>query len=194
MIDHAGDVAGGKHLGVGHCLQRVGHLNEPVGIQREAGFAQPGRAAGARDPDDFVGVHAFRRPPCAGAVADTWIDLGIAAQVHAALGQHALERAAHRRIVGAQNRRAAGQQVEAQFVRIASQRAQFVAQAVLHRQRQLDAAGAAADHGDARGAGVLAHALEQLQPALVEAVDRLDRHGVLGRAGDMRSFAAWSRC
>ena len=40
-------------------LQGVAHLNETVRIQREAGFAQPRRAAGARDPDDLVGVHGF---------------------------------------------------------------------------------------------------------------------------------------
>ena len=182
MAHHAGDVACGKHLRVGHGLQGVGYLNETVRIQSEAGFAQPGRAAGARDPDDFVGVHCFagHRPQ---ARRRYLFDLGVAAQNDTAFGQHPLEGAAHRIIVGRQYDRVAGQQVEAEFLRVAPRCAQLVAQAVLHGQRQFDPAGAGADDRDAPDPGVLAHALEQQLPALVEIVDRFHRHGVLGRAG-----------
>ena len=63
-----------------------------------------------------------------------------------------------------------------------------MAQAVLHRQRQLDAACPRADQGDARFARVPLHALQQRQPAVVEQMNRLDRHRVLGGAGHLAHF------
>ena len=55
---------------------------------------------------------------------------------------------------------------------------------ILRRERQLDAAGAAADHREAQPRH-LAGAGEQRLPARRETGDRLDRDRVLGRAGDI---------
>jgi hypothetical protein len=84
-------------------------------------------------------------------------------------------------------------QVKVQFVRIAPQQPELAAQPVLHRQRQLDAAGAGPTTAIVVVPAWFAHALEQRQPALVETMDRLDRHGVLGGARTGRP-AASSRC
>ena len=157
VVHHAGDVACGEHPGVGQRLQGVAHLNEPVRIEREAGVAQPWRAAGARDPDDFVGIHAFAARRLQ-ARRRYRVDIGAAMQGYTAFGQYPLECDGAQSVVGRQDHRIAGEQVEAKLIRVASPCAQLLAQAVLHRQSQFDPAGAAADHGDAHGAGVLAHA------------------------------------
>ncbi len=102
--------------------------------------------------------------------------------------------AAHRGVVGGQDALARFQQVKAQLLRVAAEPDQFVAQAVLHREGQLDAARAGADHRDARDSGVPAHALQQRQPARVEGVDRLDRHRMRRGAFHAVHAAAWSRC
>ena len=134
-------------------------------------------------------VRVRRRP------AATCDDFGAAMHRDAALGQHLARRPARTAaLCVGRMLRVGGKEMAAQFVRVAAQRRQFAAQAVLHRQRQLDTAGAGADHGDGRRPGVAANALEQGQPAFVEAADRLDRHGVLGRAGDVRRAAASNRC
>ena len=193
LAGHRRTVAGGEDQRIGHALQGVAHADEAFAssaspVSRSHG-APPAWVTQTISSASRVSPPRVRRPPPA-----TAIDFGVAMHRDAAFGQHPLEGAAHRRVVGRQDVRVGGKEVKAQFVRVAPQRAQFVAQPVLHRQRQLDAAGAAADHGDARGPGMPAHALEQRQPALVEAVDRLDRHRVLGGAGDVGKSAAWSRC
>ena len=102
---------------------------------------------------------------------------------HPAAVELALEGLAHPRRVGRQQLGSSGKQVEFQFIRVAAHGRKLIAQAVLHGQRQLHPAGATADGDDARGPGMLAHALEQRQPAIIETVNGLDRHRVLGRTG-----------
>ena len=102
--------------------------------------------------------------------------------VHAAIGEHPLEPSPHPGIVGGQQPGPRRQQVEHEPGGIAPEGATLGAQAVLHRQQQLDAARAPAHDGDAQRPGVRAHPFEQRLPARIEVVDRLDRHDVLGGA------------
>jgi hypothetical protein len=101
----------------------------------------------------------------------------------AAFGEHAFEGAAHGGIVRRQDPRSA----ENRWKRSSSGAAQRGVSSLRRRNciasSQFDAARAGADHGDRRRAGVVADAVEQRQPAFVEAADRLHRHRVLGGAG-----------
>jgi hypothetical protein len=121
-----------------------------------------------------VPSRACRRP------AATWMTSALQRTLTPRAAARLRRRGARRRCASA-GFRLGRKQVEAQFVGVAPQR-QFPAQAVLHGQRQFHAGGAGADHGDGGGAGVGAHALEQCQPAFVEAADRLHRHRVFGGA------------
>ena len=180
--NHAGNVAGRKHARISHALQLFIDLDEAALVQRQPGLLQPGCAAGLRDPDDFVHRHA----PAVGGLQRLVRDLRDAAAAvrdHLPLGQNGCKAAPHAGAVRGQNLRAAGEEVKAQLVRVAAQRAQFAPQPVLHGQRQLDPARATAHQRNARLARVQAHAFEQGQPAFVEQVNRLDGHRVLGRTG-----------
>jgi hypothetical protein len=95
-------------------------------------------------------------------------NFGVAVDDDRALDEHLLESAPHPRIVRRQNLALGGKKVEAQFVGVAPEQAEFLAQAILHGQRQLDATGAGANNSDGRRPGVPANALQQGQPALVE--------------------------
>ncbi len=106
-------------------------------------------------------------------------------QDDAAFGEDPLECCAHAVVVGRQDVRAAGQEVKGKFVRVAPSGAQFVAQPKLHGECQFDAARTATDHRNPGRTRVIADPFQQPLPASVEAVDRLDRHGVLGRAGNL---------
>ena len=72
---------------------------------------------------------------------------------------------------------------------VSAQRFEFILQAVLHGQQQLDAASTRAHHGHAQNTlGVLLHPVQQCQPALVELVDGFDRHHMprsTGHAGQL---------
>ena len=74
--------------------------------------------------------------------------------------------------------------MEAQLVGIAPACQQLVAQAILHGQGHLDAAGAGADDSDRGRPGMAADPCQQGQPAFVETPDRLDRHDVFACPGD----------
>jgi hypothetical protein len=165
-IDHRRTVAGGEHQRIRLALQRVADADETALVQRQSGIAQPGRAPGLGDPDDFVG----RKTRAAARLQATCVDpghFGIAMHGHATLGEHAFEGAAHGGVVGRQDMRLGGKKVKARRIAGTAQRGEFAAQAVLHRQQQLDAARPGPDHRDRGGAGVTAHAIEQRQPAIV---------------------------
>ena len=97
-------VAGGEDPRVGLGLQRLADADEAVRVEREAGGAEPGRAACLRDPDDLVGRERLAAARAQGARLDG-DDFGVAVHDDAARGQHALERTAHRRVVRRQDRR-----------------------------------------------------------------------------------------
>ena len=152
MVDHGGAVAGGEDQRIGLALQGVADADEASVVERQAGVAQPGGAAGLRDPDDLVGGQhvagarlqaAGRRPAVTSAPRWTLTPRSPSTR------SKALRTAALcvGRICGVGR-----EQVEAQLVGVAPQRAQLVAQPVLHGQGQFDAAGAGADHGDRRRA------------------------------------------
>ena len=192
-VDPRCAVTGGEDERVGFGLQGVAHPDEAGRIQRQAGAGQPGGAAGLGDPDDFIGRHALAALGLQAVFSDLH-DFGFDMQRDAALGQHVFESAPHGGVVRGQDARTGGEQVHAQLVRVAPLRAQFAAQAVLHGQRQFDAAGSGADHRHRGDAGVIAHPFQQRQPALVELADRLHRHGMrvgtrhmaqLGRRADV---------
>ena len=143
---------------------------------------QPLGATGLSDPHDFVCGHGLA---CGGgerALAHLR-HLGPGVQVHAPLGQHAGEVFAHPGVVRGHHLRPAGEEVKHQIVGVAAQGFQLGAQAELHGQRQLHAARATAHQRDGGAAGVLAHALQQRQPAGVEIQNGFDRYRVLGRTG-----------
>ena len=182
---HGRDVSGCKNGRVGQGLQRVTDLDEAPRVQRQPGVLQPRRTAGLGHPHDLVGLHhqavgtqqAFRRHLG---------DLGIQVQFHRALDEHALKALAHARVVGGQNRGASAEQHKRQQVRVAAQRLQLIAQAVLHGQQQLHTARPAAHHGNAQHAlRVCLHPRQQGQPALVEAGDGFDWHGKFCRPRDV---------
>jgi len=62
-----------------------------------------------------------------------------------------------------------------QTIRVASQRRQFVAQPVLHRQQQFNATSACADHRNRGFAGVFLYPIKQCQPPIIKALNRLHR-------------------
>ena len=103
---------------------------------------------------------------------------------HPTRGQYALETAADVGVVRRQDLALGGEQMEGEGVGIVSQPLQLAAQAIVHRQGQLDTPRACADDGDGHWPRVLTDPLEQGQPALVEAPDRLHRDRVLGRTGN----------
>ncbi len=181
VVDHGGNVAGRENARVGQGLQVVVDLDKAARVQCQTGLCQPGRAAGLRDPDDFVRVQ--RRP--LGRLQTPgghFNDFGSAVHRHAAGPQHLLEAAAHACVVGGQDFGTGGEQVKVQLGRVAALCAQFGPQAVLHGQGQFHAPRAAAHHGDGGAPRVAAHPLQQRQPALVELVDGFDRHRVFGGA------------
>ena len=60
---------------------------------------------------------------------------------------------------------------------VSAQRLEFIVQAVLHGQQQLDTARTCTHHSYTQNAlGVLLHPAQQRQPALVELVNRFDWH------------------
>ena len=78
---------------------------------------------------------------------------------YAARSEHLIKPLAHTGVVGGQDDIAVGEQVKDHLVRVAPQRLQYAAQAVLHGQQQLHTARTCAHHGHGRGAGVLLHSL-----------------------------------
>ena len=110
------------------------------------------------------------------------VDARIPVQLDTPIAQHRLEGIAYRAVVRRQDGATRIQQVEVQVVRIPPCGAQFVAQPVLHGQRQLDAPGPGPDDCDIHHTGMADDPLEQREPALVEGMDGLDGDGVLGRA------------
>jgi hypothetical protein len=132
---------------------------KPHLVQRQPGPGQPGCTAGLGDPDDFVGLQHFALPRLQAAGLDA-ADFGVEVELHAALSEHRLEGAAHRRVVRGKDPSSGGKQVEAQFVGIAAMPGEFVAQAVLHRQRQFDTGRPGADHGDRGCPGMGAYSFE----------------------------------
>ena len=132
MVDHAGDIARRKNIRVGDRLQRVLHFDEALAVQGQASLAQPGRATGAGDPHDLVDIEGAA--VCRGEPPRRNLrHCRAAMHLHATLRQGTCKRAAHPCIVGRQNVRAAIEQMKFKFIRIAAQRAQFIAQAKLHR-------------------------------------------------------------
>ena len=97
-----------------------------------------------------------------------------------ARAQYRLEAPLHAGVVRWNNGAVGGKQMENHQAWIAAQRQQFGAQAMLHRQQQLDPARTRTDHRDGDAAALLANALAQSQPTLVERVNGLDRHRVRG--------------
>ena len=182
MVDHRGDIAGGEYVRVGDRLQGVVDADEAIAVELQPAVAQPGGATGAGDPHHFIGIETGAA--VGGQAADAeCAHFGITVHLHATLAEHPFERGAHPGVVGRQDRPAAGEQMELEIAWRAPECAQFVVQPELHRQQQLDPAGAAADHRDARLAGMPAHPRKQGQPALVELENRLHRHRMQGRAG-----------
>ena len=162
-------------------MQLFVDLDEATGIQRQSGLTQPGCATSLRDPDDLVHLHQRAVFGFDGALRHLG-HFAVQMQHHLALGQHTLEGLAHAGVVGGQNVRCVAEQVKGQLVRIAPKGVQLFAQAVLHRQRQLDTACARADDSNPCFSRVLLHAGQQGQPALIEQMNRLDRHRMVGRA------------
>ncbi len=181
--EHRCAVTGGEDQWIADRLQAVAHLDETAVVQRQAGIGQPGSATGLRHPDDLVGRQRL-------AVAGVQLSVGHrdhfrrAMNDHTTLSQHPLEASPHARVVRRQDVAISGKEVKAQVVGVVAEGLQFVAQAILHRQGQLDAAGAGADQRDGGLPGVPTNTLQQGQPALVEAPDRLHRNGVFGGAFD----------
>ena len=175
MAVHARAVAGREDQRVGDRLQVVVDPDEAFIVQRQAGAAQPVGTAGAGDPDDFI--HA---DPVAGlgshAVGRHLAHRRGAIHLHPALAQYGVETPAHPRVVGRQDGGVVGEKMQYQLVGITPERPQFLAQAVLHGERQFDATCAASHHGNRRRPGLPAHTVEQRQPALVELEHGFDRH------------------
>ncbi len=179
MVDLAGHVAGGEDARVGQRAQAVVDLDEAVVIQREPGVPEPVGTAGVGHPHDLVG----EVPAAVGGLQAARLDvddLGGGMHLDAAASQGVAELRPHPRIVGGQDALAAGEKRQGKLRRVAPAGGQFPAQPVLHGQQQLDAAGAAAYHRDARPPRVRLDAPKQRLPAVVELVDWLDRYGMLG--------------
>ena len=153
-------------------------------VERQTGLAQPGRAARLGDPENLVGGD-YRAGARAQLPGGDLGDFGVKVHRDLPFGQNLGESRAHGGVVSGQDARAGGKQMQPQFVGLTAPRRQFLAQAIMQGQGQFDPAGPRADHGESGGSGVAANPLEQGQPAFVEAADRLHRHGVLVRAGDV---------
>src|SRR5262252_4580711 len=91
-----------------------------------------------------------------------------------ARGEHLGEFRPHPRVVRRQNLVGVCEEVEFDAVTASIAVAEQPTEPILAGQSELDAAGAAADHGDPRAAAVT-HALLQGPPAFEKTADRLDR-------------------
>ncbi len=123
-----------------------------------------------------LGMHRLRR------------DLGDAVpgvQRDVALAEHAAEASPHRGIVGRQDGLAVGQQFVVQAARVIATFAQQGGEAMLRRQGQFHAAGAATDNDHAERPLAGDHPILQSLPLLQPGVDRFHRHGMGERAGDI---------
>ena len=184
MGEHRRDVAGREDPRVSGRAQPVVDRDEALRRQRQTGVGEPGRGTGLGHPQRLVEFD----PPAIGAEQNTRRDThdGAAGEHgHPVIGEDLLEQPADPGIVRRQQRLAGDQ---GYLDRVALQSGQ----AVLRRKRELDPAGAAADHGEAQPRH-LARPRQQRLPAHREPVDRLDRDRVLGGAGDIVGARAPSR-
>ena len=177
MGGHAGAVAGGEHQRVAARGEGRLHREEAALVERQAGAGEPGGGAGLRHHE-----HVVDRQPLAGVELNrVGIDArrgGILDQPHAPAredGAHASPRC--NRLAG-QDLALGGKHDGDLGI------ARDLAQPMVDGQRQLDAAGAAANHGDAQRALPVLHPFEEAQPALAQFGDRLHRRRMLGCAGD----------
>ena len=124
-VGERGHVARSKHARVAALQVGVG-LDEPLGVQRQPGACEPGRASRLRGPDDVVRRQCVA-VRCAQLAFCHLLDFGAGVQVDAALRQHPGEALAHTGVVGGHDLGIAGQQVQHEVVGVAAQSLQFVA-------------------------------------------------------------------
>ena len=177
VIDHRRHVAAGEHVRMRGRAQEIVDADEPVPVDVEPGGGGPGLDRGAGHPENLV---RFDRPAVLeNQPAGLDPDDGAAEQrLDPARGEDTREPGPGRRVVGRQQHR--GGIDDGQGDRSGAPR-----QAVPHRKRELDPAGAPADDGDPHRTLAPAQAAGQRLPARDEAADRLDRHRVLRGARDI---------
>ncbi len=112
----------------------------------------------------------------------------------APLGENTLEASPERGRERGQNLVRAGHQREGEAAGVAACVRGLAAQAALQGEQQFNAACAGPDERNARAAPPLAQAGDQRLQAGQEVADRLDRDGVLRRAGDEAACSASSPC
>ena len=181
MVDDASDVAGGEHVGMGNRAQGIGDADETGIVERQAGLRQPRRGARHGHPEDLI----ERDIGPALAMQSPGIDPrhpmpGM--HVNTAFGEDAGELAAHPPIVGRQYFFRLGDQMILGIGAGPPGLRQHPAKTVLDTEQKLEPAGAGADDADPDRAFTTEHPLCHLMPVGDEAVDRLDRHRVLGGA------------
>ena len=161
-------------------MERVVDQDEPLVVHLQAGLPGPGRRPRRRHPEDLIQgqfpatgeYQASRRHP---------VHLVAGEHVHAPFGKHSFELGADETVVGGQDALCFGDQVELQSVSVPAQPAELPGEPVLDREQEFHAAGAGADHADARPA--VADAAQHVPPMLDECVDGLDRDHVAHGSG-----------
>ena len=184
MLLHTGYVACGKYTRVADRLQVVVDTDKSFGVERQPGIAQPCRTSGTGHPHHLIGIDPLATHR-AQAVRRYFRNRICTVHLDFARAQHGVKAPPHIRVMGWQNGGIGGEQVECQCVRVALQGTQFVAQAVLHGQRELHPAGPTTNDRNSDRAGLPTHPLQQSQPALVELENRLYRHRMLAGTGHL---------
>ena len=179
MGQHGGAVADREDAFVAGGAQGGLDREEAPLVERQAGAREPGRGAGFRDDENVVGLQPLAAVETDGAALYR-------------RGRCVLEQADAAPRQGGAYGTACGDGIAGQDFAAGDER-DFDpgggcdrAQAMIDRQRQLDAARAAPDHRDVQGLAPARHARDEGEPAAAEFGDRLHRRGVLGRAGDRR--------
>ena len=141
-------------------MQGVGDFDEAFSVEFQPGFSQPRCAAGARDPNDLVGIKGLARCSLQ-LVGEHLLDFTSAMHDDFALRKHRVKAPTNAGVVRGQYVWRVGEQVKRQVVGIALSRCQFGAKSELHRQQQFHAASACADHRNGRFASAFLYAIEQ---------------------------------
>ena len=183
MLHHGGAVADREDARMRNGLQGLAHLDETLLIHRQPRLRRPGLRPRADGPEDLVQLKGVAIGATQAAGAD-FHHLALQVNLDPALRKQMAEFRPRQGVVGDKHIGPVCEQMQRQ-PGSGSTRGR-VCQAVLKRQRQLDAAGAAPDDAQPRLSAALAspHPLPQTQPVFPEAVYGLDRRDPADRAGD----------
>ena len=174
-------VAGREHIGMACDAQGFVDLEKATGVERQPGLCQPVRRRSLRGPKDLISLDrrvAVEHQPSGLDAGDG----GAGDDGDAALGENGAKTRSECRRKARQDLGDIGHEDERQSADIETGTRDVAPQPTFDREQELDAAGTGADQRHARASLAYEHAShERLEPA-EEAVDRLDRNGVLACA------------